>query len=92
MNDPRPGQPLSGVVALVTGGSRGLGRLLGQALAESGAAVGLMARSADELAAAVGAMARAGGYASAPATPAAARRRARDRPRPDSAGPYRSAR
>jgi short chain dehydrogenase len=67
MNDPRPGQPLSGAVALVTGGSRGLGRLLGQALAESGAAVGLMARSADELAAAVGDITRAGGCAMAAA-------------------------
>jgi NAD(P)-dependent dehydrogenase (short-subunit alcohol dehydrogenase family) len=67
MNYLSPGQPLSGAVALVTGGSRGLGRLLGQALAESGAAVGLMARSADELTAAVDDITRAGGCAMAAA-------------------------
>jgi NAD(P)-dependent dehydrogenase (short-subunit alcohol dehydrogenase family) len=63
MSDPRPGQPLSGAVAVVTGGSRGLGLLLSQALAKSGAAVGLMARSADELTAAARKITNAGGSA-----------------------------
>jgi NAD(P)-dependent dehydrogenase (short-subunit alcohol dehydrogenase family) len=63
MSGPRPGQPLSGAVAVVTGGSRGLGLLLSQALAESGAAVGLMARSADELTAAAREITNAGGCA-----------------------------
>jgi NAD(P)-dependent dehydrogenase (short-subunit alcohol dehydrogenase family) len=63
MNDACPDQPLSGGVAVVTGGSRGLGLLLSQALAQSGAAVGLMARSADELTAAARKISRAGGRA-----------------------------
>jgi len=67
MSDPRPGQPLSGAVAVVTGGSRGLGRVLSQALAESGATVGLMARSASELTATVCEITGAGGSAMAAA-------------------------
>lgn len=63
MSDPRPDQPLSGAVAFVTGGSRGLGLLLSQKLAESGAAVGMMARSADELTAAAREITDAGGCA-----------------------------
>jgi NAD(P)-dependent dehydrogenase (short-subunit alcohol dehydrogenase family) len=53
------------MVALVSGGGRGVGRLLGARLAGAGAAVGLIARSADELAAAAGEINRAGGTAAA---------------------------
>jgi NAD(P)-dependent dehydrogenase (short-subunit alcohol dehydrogenase family) len=59
------GRPLDGMVALVSGGGRGVGRLLGARLAGAGAAVGLIARSADELAAAAGEVNRAGGTAAA---------------------------
>ena len=41
---------LAGKVVLVTGASRGLGRLLASTLAGAGAAVGLVARSAEQLA------------------------------------------
>jgi len=61
------GHPLHGMVALVSGGGRGVGRLLGARLAGAGAAVGLIARSADELAAAAGEINRAGGTAAAAA-------------------------
>ena len=57
------GRPLAGMVALVSGGGRGVGRLLGARLADAGAAVGLIARSPDELATAVGEISRAGGIA-----------------------------
>jgi NAD(P)-dependent dehydrogenase (short-subunit alcohol dehydrogenase family) len=59
------GRPLDGMVALVSGGGRGIGRLLGARLAGAGAAVGLIARSADELAAAAGDIRRAGGMTAA---------------------------
>jgi NADP-dependent 3-hydroxy acid dehydrogenase YdfG len=59
------GRPLDGMVALVSGGGRGIGRLLGARLAGAGAAVGLIARSGDELAAAAGEIHRAGGVAAA---------------------------
>jgi NAD(P)-dependent dehydrogenase (short-subunit alcohol dehydrogenase family) len=59
------GRPLDGMVALVSGGGRGVGRLLGARLAGAGAAVGLIARSADELAATAGEINRAGGTAAA---------------------------
>jgi NAD(P)-dependent dehydrogenase (short-subunit alcohol dehydrogenase family) len=43
-------RPLAGQVAVVTGASRGFGRVVAGALASSGAAVGLVARSAGPLA------------------------------------------
>jgi NAD(P)-dependent dehydrogenase (short-subunit alcohol dehydrogenase family) len=49
--------------ALITGGSRGLGRALGQTLARAGAHVVLVARHADALAMAVDDIRRAGGRA-----------------------------
>jgi NAD(P)-dependent dehydrogenase (short-subunit alcohol dehydrogenase family) len=56
---------LHGSVALVTGGGRGLGPVIAQALAESGAAVGVIGRSADDLAETVRLIAAAGGVAAA---------------------------
>src|SRR4030095_10135547 len=47
---------LRGTAALVTGGSRGLGRALGEELSAAGARVVLVARHADELDAAVSAI------------------------------------
>ena len=57
--------PLAGKGVLVTGGSRGLGRALGLALARAGARVVLVARHADELDAVVAAIRAAGGEAHA---------------------------
>ena len=58
---------LAGTVTLVTGGGRGLGRLIAHTLARQGATVALLARSRDELAATVEEIERAGGVAAAAA-------------------------
>jgi len=54
---------LGGAVAVVTGGGRGVGRVLAEALAGAGAAVGLVARSADQLAESVRLIEADGGVA-----------------------------
>ncbi len=56
---------LAGSVALVSGGGRGLGRVLARALADAGAAVGLTARSPDPLEESVRLIEAAGGTATA---------------------------
>jgi NAD(P)-dependent dehydrogenase (short-subunit alcohol dehydrogenase family) len=62
---PRGAGELAGSVALVTGGGRGLGRVLARALAEAGAAVGLVARSSDQLAQSLALIKEAGGVPAA---------------------------
>ena len=57
--------PASPIRVLIAGGSRGLGRALAEWLAARGAAVGLIARTADDLHATVTAIEAAGGRACA---------------------------
>ena len=54
---------LAGQVAIVTGGGRGIGRAMAQALANAGAAVAIVARSPEQLAETVALIEEAGGYA-----------------------------
>jgi 3-oxoacyl-[acyl-carrier protein] reductase len=56
---------LAGQVAIVTGASQGLGRAIAEALAAAGAAVALVARSADKLADVAAGITAAGGRAEA---------------------------
>ena len=60
-----PAARLDGTVSVITGGGRGIGRALARALADAGAAVGLIARSADELAQTVWLVTDADGTAAA---------------------------
>ena len=54
---------LDGQVAIVTGGGRGIGRAIAEALAAAGAAVAVLARSRDEVEETVGLIGRSGGRA-----------------------------
>jgi NAD(P)-dependent dehydrogenase (short-subunit alcohol dehydrogenase family) len=60
-----PAARLRGAMCVITGGGRGIGRVLAQALAGAGAAVGLIARSGDELAETVRLVTAVGGTATA---------------------------
>ena len=58
---------LRGTVAVISGGGRGVGRLMAVELARAGAVVGLLARSGAELAAVAAEIERSGGTAAAAA-------------------------
>jgi NAD(P)-dependent dehydrogenase (short-subunit alcohol dehydrogenase family) len=61
-----PAEPtarLAGTVSVITGGGRGIGRVLARALADAGSAVGLIARSGPELAETVRLITDSGGTA-----------------------------
>jgi NAD(P)-dependent dehydrogenase (short-subunit alcohol dehydrogenase family) len=60
-----PAVRLDGTVSVITGGGRGIGRVLARALADAGSAVGVIARSADELAETVQLVTASGGVAAA---------------------------
>jgi NAD(P)-dependent dehydrogenase (short-subunit alcohol dehydrogenase family) len=60
-----PAARLDGTVSVITGGGRGIGRVLAQALADAGTAVGLIARSDTELAETVQLVEASGGTAAA---------------------------
>jgi NAD(P)-dependent dehydrogenase (short-subunit alcohol dehydrogenase family) len=60
-----PAARLRGTVSLITGGGRGIGRVLAQALGGAGAAVGLISRSGAELAETVRLVEACGGTAAA---------------------------
>jgi NAD(P)-dependent dehydrogenase (short-subunit alcohol dehydrogenase family) len=60
-----PAARLDGTVSVITGGGRGIGRVLAQALADAGAAVGVIARSGAELTETVRLVTASGGTAAA---------------------------
>jgi NAD(P)-dependent dehydrogenase (short-subunit alcohol dehydrogenase family) len=62
-HDPSDEADLTGQVAIVTGGGRGIGQAIAIGLSSAGASVGVVARSADQIAETAGHIAQAGGRA-----------------------------